>query len=104
MKWFTIGVSLTFLAIPAALAAQGPVAYRISSCDYFIVATRAGYDLLEWYGGHDPDKGDILVGSFESYGMHDIQDETVDDEITVWVEDYGLTKEDALEKLAEQCE
>jgi hypothetical protein len=76
----------------------------MSGCDYFIVATPSGYDLLEWYGGHHPDRGDVLVGEYESYGMHDIYDDTADEELTVWVEDYDLSKEDALEKLVEQCE
>jgi hypothetical protein len=29
------------------------VSHRISGCDYFVVQTRNGYDLLEWFGGHD---------------------------------------------------
>jgi hypothetical protein len=85
-------------------AARGVVSRRISGCDYFIVATKSAYDVLEWYGGHDPDKGDILIGGFESYGFHDIYDETADDDLRVWTEDYDLTKEDALEKLTDQCE
>ncbi len=60
--------------------------------------------MLEWYGGHDPDKGDILVGKFEEYGMQDIYDKTADDNTTVWVEEYLLSKESALEKLVEACE
>jgi hypothetical protein len=63
-----------------------------------------GFDVLEWYGGHDPDKGDILVGKFEEYGMQDIYDKTADDNTTVWVEEYLLSKESALEKLVEACE
>ena len=94
---------LATCAVPA-YAAKGIVTHRISGCDYFVVETSKGYDLLEWYGGWDPDKGDVLVGVFEQYGMHDINDPTVDEELTVWVEDYYLTKEDALDKLAEQCD
>jgi len=85
-------------------AARGVVSRRLPGCDYFIVATKSAYDLLEWFGGHDPDKGDILTGGFESYGFHDIYDETADADLRVWTEDYDLTKEDALEKLTEQCE
>jgi hypothetical protein len=85
-------------------AARGVVSRRISGCDYFILATKSAYDVLEWFGGHDPDKGDILIGGFESYGFHDIYDETVDQDLRVWTEDYDLSRESALEKLAEQCE
>ncbi len=55
-------------ALPT-FAARGRVAYRQSGCDYFVVKTAKGYDLLEWYGGHDPDKEDILVGAYETYGI-----------------------------------
>jgi hypothetical protein len=66
--------------------------------------TKSGYDVLEWYGGHDPDKGDVLVGRYKSYGFHDIYDETVDADGRVWTEDYSLSRESGLEKLTEQCE
>lgn len=87
-----------------AFAARGMVTHKQGTCDYFIVESSRGYDVLEWFGGHDPDKGDILAGPFESYGMKDVYDETADANIRVWVEDYDLTKEDALEKLVEHCE
>ena len=86
-------------------AARGVVSHRISGCDYFLVETAVGdYVLLEWFGGTDPDKGDMLAGDFQSYGMKTIHDLTSDSEVTVWVEDYQLDKEDALEKLTEKCE
>jgi hypothetical protein len=85
-------------------AASGVISHRISGCDYFVVQTKYGYDVLEWYGGHDPDKGDILIGNYEAYGFHDILDETADESIRVWTEDYQLTKSDALDKLTEHCE
>jgi len=73
-------------------AARGIVSYRISGCDYFVVTTKSAYDVLEWFGGHDPDKGDILIGEFESYGFHDIYDETADEDLRVWTEDYDLPR------------
>ena len=87
-----------------AYAAQGIVVYRQSGCDYFVVQTAKGYDILEWFGGWDPDKGDLLIGNFGTYGMHDIRDSTVDEAVTVWVEEFWLSKADALENLVEQCE
>lgn len=87
-----------------ALGARAIVVHRISGCDYFMVQSGRSYDLLEWFGGHDPDKDDVIVGKFESYGMVDIHDETADEELRVWVEDYALTRADALEKLADKCE
>jgi len=57
-------------------ASQGTVGKRISGCDYFVVNATGGYAVLEWYGGHDPDSDDVLIGNFESYGMHEILDDT----------------------------
>lgn len=104
ISYFCFGPINLHVPNAPAKAARGVVSHRISGCDYFVVATKTDYDLLEWFGGHDPDKGDILIGNYESYGFHDIYDETADATLRVWTEDYSLTKEDALEKLAEQCE
>lgn len=94
----------TLTAATIASAAKGVVAYYKSGCDYYIVATDQGYALLEWYGGNDPSKGDVLVGGYESYGMKEIYNLTAEAETRVWVEDYMLSKEDALEQYFEQCD
>jgi len=83
---------------------RGEITRRVSGCDYFVVETRSGYDVLEWYGGHDPDKGDTLTGNYNGYGFHDVVDETADETLRVWTEDYSVSKEEALEKVVEQCE
>lgn len=82
---------------------KGDIVYKKSGCDYFIVETALGYDLIEWYGGNDPDKGDTLIGNFESYGFEDIYNITADSELRVYVEDYWLSKDDVLEKYFEHC-
>ena len=90
---------LLSLASPS-FAAKGVVTYYRDG-DYFIVETNMGYDLLEWYGGHDPSEGDIIVGNFESYGFKDIYDVTSDSSLRVWVEEYWLSKEAAFEEYYE---
>jgi hypothetical protein len=87
-----------------SFAAKGEVVYKKSGCDYFIVETNMGYALLEWYGGNDPDEGDIVVGNFESYGFKDIYNLTANSILRVWVEDYWLSKEEALEQYFEHCD
>jgi hypothetical protein len=84
-------------------AAKGVVVYYRSGCSYFIVETTLGYALLEWYGGSDPDKGDIRAGNFENYGFTDIYNLTKDDTIQVWVDDFWLSKDSAIEKYLEHC-
>jgi len=87
----------------AYAASRGVVTKRISGCDYFMVNATGGYAVLEWYGGHDPDSGDVLIGKFEAYVMHEIVDDTADETLTVWTEDYDLTRTRALEILVDQC-
>jgi hypothetical protein len=96
---FTLPVS-----VGAGSSVSGYVSHRISGCDYFLVQTRGGFDLLEWYGDYDPDKGDTLVGRYEEYGFHNILDETVDETTRVYTEEYWLSKSDALEQLTDKCE
>ena len=85
-------------------AARGFVVLRNSRCDYFVVETLLGYDLLEWYGGNDPARGDELVGSFEEYGFHDIYNITAGQELRVWVEDYWLSEDSAIEEFYDKCD
>ncbi len=103
----TISISVLvflFLALtPVVQAAKGEVVLKKSGCDYFLVLTNKGYALLEWYGGNDPSRGDILAGDYESFGMKDIYNLTDDHELRVWVEDFWLSKSRAIEKYYDKC-
>jgi hypothetical protein len=90
--------------VPHHVVAHGVVVQRKEGCDYFIVETPGGKAVLEWFRGNDPDEGDELVGTFERYGFHDIYNATAKAELRVWVEDYWLGDEAALEKLYEHCD
>ena len=97
----TLLAMLTFSAMTNA--AKGVVAYYKTGCSYYIVETIMGFALLEWFGGNDPNEGDILVGDFETYGMKDIYNISADSETQVWVEDFWLSKERAIEEYFEKC-
>lgn len=84
--------------------ARGEVTQRIEGCDYFLVETPSGVDLLEWYGGNDPDEGDVLVGTFETYGFHNIYNLAAKADLRVWVEDYWLDEDTASEQLHDHCD
>ena len=79
------------------------VVYRRSSCDYFILENSSGYIVAEWMGGNDPDEGDKFTGDFNSFGTHDFYNQTKDSESNLWIDDYMLSKEDALDKIKEEC-
>jgi hypothetical protein len=101
---FGVLLIINFVALTGtAYAAKGVVVYKKGLCDYFIVETNLGYALLEWYGGYDPDEGDIIVGDFESYGFKEVYDLTTDTETHVWVEDYWLTRSSAIEQYFDKC-
>ena len=82
---------------------KGTVRKTISGCDYFLVETVHGFDVLEWYGGHDPDEDDVLVGEYETYGFHDVVVTNRSTKMRVYTEDYQLSKSSALEKLVDEC-
>lgn len=90
--------------VDAATSVKAIVVRRVDGCDYFMTQMKTGYGILEWFGGHDPDTDDVLYGEMRSYGMRSIHDENADATIRVWVEDYDLSKSDAMEKLLDECE
>ena len=92
------------MAPAMAFAAKGVVVYYKSGCSYFIVETAMGYSILEWYGGHDPSKGEVIAGDFETYGFKDVYNLTADQETKVWVEDFWLSKDRAIEKYYDKCD
>jgi len=96
--------AVSLLLVPVAVfAAKGVVILYKSGCSYYIVETNMGYALLEWYGGNDPSKGDVLVGDFETYGMKDIYNLSADAETQVWVEDFWLSKSRVIEEYYDKC-
>lgn len=100
-----IFIFIVILIVPmTAHASNGVVAYYKSGCDYFIVETTKGYAILEWYGGYDPNEGDVITGDFEIYGIKKIYNITADQETNVWVEDFWLSKDRAIEKYIDKCE
>jgi|JI6StandDraft_1071083.scaffolds.fasta_scaffold72730_1 hypothetical protein len=79
------------------------VVYKPSSCDYFILENSSGYIVAEWMGGNDPDLGDKVSGNFNSFGTKDFFNQSRDRDCRLWIDDYMLSKESALEKVREQC-
>jgi len=104
MKKIAVIVVILMACVHMAIGSEGVVVLKKSECDYFLVKTKAGFSLLEWYGGYDPDNGDKIVGKIESYGFHDVYDVSADEEITVWVEEYWLSKSEAIKEYYEECE
>ena len=58
--------------------------------------------LLEWYGGHVPSEGDVIIGPINTYGFADVC-YPGHGEGRVYVDDYLLSSARAVEKLADKC-
>jgi len=100
---WVIGLSVWCGLIDDATAEIGRVIKTVSGCDYFIIDAPSGYVVAEWYGGHDPNGGEAVIGAFNSFGFLTVFYGAGRTEGRVYVEDYGLDEDEALEKLSEQC-
>jgi hypothetical protein len=82
---------------------RAEVVIQKSGCgDYFVADGPNGHYLLEWYGGHSPSEGDVIIGPINSYGFKDVC-YPGHGRGRVWVDDYLLSRTRALEKYIEKC-
>ncbi len=99
-------LSLMLLSLAEARVSWGVVVYPTrQGCDYFIVSTPSGYALLQlWYATiYEPELNDEIVGEFEAYGFRDVLNLTQKVTYRVWVEDYWLSKNRAVDKYLRKC-
>lgn len=59
--------------------------------------------MAEHYSGKEFDEDDKVYGNINSYGFKDVYDSELDRKEHLYIEDWGLSKEDAYEKLLEKC-
>ena len=79
------------------------VVYKQSSCDYFILMNLSGYIVAEWMGDNDPAQGDKITGNFNSFGTKNFYNQSRDRDCRLWIDDYMLSKESAMEKIRDKC-
>lgn len=94
-----LNVVLAFLGIFPLYAAKGQVVAEKG--DYYIIDTGSSYTLMEWYGGGVLYQGNNIVGDLNSYGFKEIYNTTRGCETRVYIENYLLDEEDAIEQLYE---
>jgi hypothetical protein len=82
---------------------RAEIVFKQTGCDYFIADGPRGLYVIEWYGGHDPDKGDIVVGPINSFGFKDVcyPDHG---QGRVYVDDYDLSESSAVDKIKDKCD
>lgn len=75
---------------------DGEIVYE-GTGDYFIVETRRGYTILERRSGSSLYEGDRIRGKLNNYGFTYIIKKNNDTEVRVYIEDYALSDERAIE-------
>lgn len=103
IRHYIFGMLLAALSLNAFAEKAEVVLYKSGCRSYFIADGPNGYYLLEWYGGYDPSKGDIIVGEIASYGFKNVYYPKQDQEGRIYVDDYSLSKDRVLEKYREKC-
>jgi hypothetical protein len=100
-------LSVVFLPskIYAASSIKGVSLGEFSSgCDYYAIEDSSGdYTIAEWYGGTTTYSGDVIYGELHSYGFKDLYDITIDRSTHVWIDDWLVSEDSAMEKLVDKC-
>lgn len=75
-----------------------------NSCDYFIAYNELGYVVAEFNSGREFEIGDVILGNINKYGNVTIYDSELEESADIYVEDYQLKKDEALDLLIEECD
>ena len=67
---------------------RGEVVYSDPYCQYYIVETIYGYNVLRSFGGYKPYEGAIVYGNFGNFGTRDFYDRTSGIIFTAEVQEY----------------
>ena len=98
-KKITILLTLLLLIMTSctAFAKKGVVVFYNSS-GKIAIQTDYGYTVGEVMSVPIMlDRGDTVTGDLESYGTHDIYDITTDETFSLWVDDYWLSRDRAID-------
>lgn len=84
---------------PSSSDTKGVVVYE-GSGDYYIIETNRGYTIAERYSGWLYE-GHTLYGQLNSFGFKYVIDLNRDSEVKLYLEDYMLSKDQAIEWMGE---
>lgn len=103
LRWCVAVCALLYSTAAVADATKGVVVYDKGCRSRLIIETRMGYILAEWYGGSTPYNGDIVVGELNAFGMKDFYLYNRDESTRLWIDDFMLSRDRVIEKLASKC-
>jgi len=82
---------------------RGEVVYSSSTCDFYVVDTYNGYEVIRSWDGYRPFEGTILYGNFSNYGTRDFYDRANGILVSGEVVDYWLTFDAAQDEINHYC-
>ena len=83
-----------------ASAARGVVAFYNQSSNKIIIATQMGYTCGKVMSVPIMlSRGDVVAGDLESYGTHEIYNLTDDENFSMWIDNFWLSEEQAIDWL-----
>ena len=82
---------------------RGEVVYSDAYCNYYVVETYYGYNIVRAYGSYKPYEGSIVYGDFSSVGTRDIYNRSTGVIFTGTITDYWLTYDQAQDALDYYC-
>ena len=82
---------------------EGEVVYSDPYCDYYVVETYYGYNIVRANAGSKPYEGDIVYGNFSSRGTRDMYNYSGRFVFTGTVTDYWLSYNEAMDALDYYC-
>jgi len=82
---------------------EGEVVYSDPYCNYYVVLTYYGHNIVRTYGGYQPYEGDIVYGNFSNLGTRNMYNYSGRFVFTGTVTDYWLTYAEALDALDYYC-
>lgn len=82
---------------------QGEVVYSDPYCNYYVVETYYGFNIVRAYAGSKPYEGDIVYGNFSSPGTKDMYNYSARLVFTGTVTDYWLSYNEAQDALDYYC-
>lgn len=82
---------------------QGEVVYSDPYCNYYVVETYYGFNIVRAYGSYKPYEGSIVYGNFSSPGTRDMYNYSSGVVFTGTVTDYWLSYMEAQDALDYYC-
>jgi len=82
---------------------RGEVIYSDAYCNYYVVQTNNGYNIVRSYSGYKPFEGDVVYGDFSFTGTRSIYNRSTGEVFTGTVTDYWLSYNGALDAVDYYC-